>query len=125
MIVEKANIPSIKIVSSENLENNFFMKEVFFGIEEEGVPYEVKELKDHAADAVELAFLGAQESMVGVGIGINSDGLLAVHYQKLSKEAPLFFVNCKIEPSFARIMASNAARLVKGIPFILPENFSS
>lgn len=125
MIVEKPNMPSIKIVFSENLQDNIFMKEVFFGIEEEGVPYELKRLNEHISDPAELAFLGAQESMVGVGIGINGDGLLAVHYQKLPKEAPLFNVNCNIEPSFARIMASNAARLVKGIPFILPENFSS
>ncbi|NPV69151.1 MAG: dehydratase [Firmicutes bacterium] len=90
-------------------------REVELGLEEEGIPG-VLSAAD-APGAVDLAFSAAQASPLGTGIGIAADGL-AVHFSRLPKEKPLFYIRRdECDPAHARHLGANAARLVKGIPF--------
>ena len=85
------------------------------GIEEEGVPY-WREARDQG-DAVTLAYTAAQESHLGVGLGLEADGLLVLHYERLQPGHPLYQGRVGNRPLTGRHVGSNAARLVKGIPF--------
>ncbi len=88
---------------------------VIWGIEEEGIPYVIEGKQEETA--LELAYLGAESSNLGVGIGIGKDGLLILHYNKLQKDHPLFKIKLKDSAETLRKIGANAARLVKGIPF--------
>lgn len=109
--------PAIGIRVAMGCRNEALLREVRCGVEEEAVLYEVKTLPDD--DCVKLAFEGAQESTLEVGIGIDVRGRVAVHYKKLKEDCPLFEGDYQREPARIRSICSNAARLVKGIPFIL------
>jgi len=90
------------------------IREVQAGLEEEGIPSLVVQVKE--SDAVALAFQGACASKLGVGLGIGADGL-CIHYFKLPDQHPLFALNVPGTPIQWRHFGCNAARLVKGIPF--------
>ncbi|MDR0550512.1 MAG: glycerol dehydratase reactivase beta/small subunit family protein [Spirochaetaceae bacterium] len=111
-----AAIPSIKVIAPECFEDAALVDEILFGIEEEGVPFELERTGGGSASA--LAYQGALDSELGVGIGVDSGGFMAVHYNKLPPEKPLFTVRYTLDRDLARTAASNAARLVKGIPFM-------
>ncbi|TGE39395.1 dehydratase [Desulfosporosinus fructosivorans] len=90
------------------------IREVQAGLEEEGIPSLVVQVKE--SDVVALAFQGACASKLGVGLGIGADGL-CIHYFKLPDQHPLFALNVPGTPIQWRHFGYNAARLVKGIPF--------
>lgn len=87
------------------------------GIEEEGVPYR-RESRE-GGDAVSLAYQAAQESRLGVGIGLDAQGRAALHFERMEPAHPLFTLTGREagRVHFARNLGSNAARLVKGVPF--------
>ncbi len=90
------------------------LREVQAGLEEEGIPWRVT--AGDCGEFVALGHQGAQESQLGVGIGIDASGM-CIHYQKLPQAEPLF---CLLEGGAKaawRRIGYNAARLVKGIPF--------
>ena len=99
----------IDIVYS-NIINVIDIEEIFFGIEEEGVPYILKFLEDEKID---------KESYVNgrfeIGIGINSDGEILLNQKKYTKK---YILRESIESSKRnlRIFGQNAARLLKGLP---------
>ncbi|GAA2909689.1 glycerol dehydratase reactivase beta/small subunit family protein [Enterococcus pseudoavium] len=85
---------------------------ILLGIEEEGIPYE--EVVTTKLTLVEAAYELAVNSPLEVGIVM--DGRQAVmHYKKLPKNEPLFIIDTADEE--LRKLGTNAARLVKGIPF--------
>jgi hypothetical protein len=94
---------------------------VLLGLEEEGIPVEVREVA--YGNAEELAKEGADGSRLNVGIGIHSaDGLVVLHHRDLPAGRPLFVLDVKDPaPSRLRILGMNAARLVKGEPLVLFE----
>ncbi|KJS20101.1 MAG: hypothetical protein VR72_15875 [Clostridiaceae bacterium BRH_c20a] len=113
------NIRSIKpyvgiaVVDDKNLE---IIKEITAGLEEEGVPWELRKFVDW--DAVILACNSAAESILQVGIGVGKNGDAAVHYARLPFTEPLFFISYSDgNQDLWRILGSNAARLIKGMPF--------
>ena len=89
--------------------------EVLAGMEEEGVP-SVVERPRHDADAVALARSAAGRSSLGVGVGIDADGRVCVHHDKLADPLPELCSPGVAEPDVARILGHNAARVVVGIP---------
>jgi len=120
--VEAAPVPSIKIYLPANFDGPDILREILYGIEEEGVPCDLRAAapgESAGEDAAALAFRGAEESVPGVGIGLDGAGRLAVHFRQLPPDKPLFLVNVRREREKARLMASNAARLVKRLPFTL------
>lgn len=92
------------------------IKQVLFGIEEEGIPceLEIKPLKDE----VEAAFRASASSPLLVGVTLKNDHLV-IHYRNLPPDQPLFSAY-RFEANTSeekRNMGMNAARLVKGVPF--------
>lgn len=111
----KENKHTIKIYYSSNIKDVNYFSNLLWGIEEEGIPYEL-EMADGDSD-IDLGYKAAQGSRLDVGIGISHEGFVSLHYVKLDKDRPLFKINTKLEKSKLRALGSNAARLVKGIPF--------
>ncbi|MDR2551580.1 MAG: glycerol dehydratase reactivase beta/small subunit family protein [Treponema sp.] len=116
-MLSQTAVPSIKLYANSDLESPELVQEILCGAEEEGVPCELDASAEGAA--VVLAFRAALDSVLGVGIGIDSKGTAAVHYSKLPENSPLFTLNYRIDGEKLRGLASNAARLVKGMPFVL------
>jgi len=89
--------------------------EMIYGIEEEGVPHRlaVSEELDLQALAEEAVF----HSRLGVGIGIDADGWAALYQEKLPEGHFLFKDRIVNARRSLRDMGSDAARLVKGMPF--------
>jgi hypothetical protein len=104
--------PAILVLScgSESIEN-----EVLAGIEEEGVP-SVVERPGGVADAQTLARLAAGRSSLSVGVGIDDRGGVCVQHDKLAEPLPELTSPAAENPSAARVLGHNAARIVVGIP---------
>lgn len=86
------------------------LKEIVAGIEEEGVLYTTIDVEENS-DPIDLAVKAANMSPVEVGIGLqNNTAVLTV--VKLNNR-PLFYTDEKY-----RVIGQNAARYVKGRPFI-------
>ncbi|MFB0920839.1 MAG: glycerol dehydratase reactivase beta/small subunit family protein [Oscillospiraceae bacterium] len=93
----------------------FAVSSITAGIEEEGIPYILTIIPNE--DVKTAAFRAADSSRLSVGIAVGGDEA-AVHYSKLRKDAPLFYVKDKtFTAELLRDLGSNAARLVKGIAF--------
>lgn len=108
------DIPAIHVYYSSMLNNSSFFNHLLYGIEEEGIPFELQEKQVHPA--LELGYQAALDSQLGVGIGIGNDGQMILHYTKLKKDEPLFQI--EQENTYKHgVLGANAARLVKGIPF--------
>ena len=112
--VTTLNKPSIIICTSQHTGLEAKLRELKAGMEEEGVPCSL--LSDSSADAISLAYKGAQASLLGVGVGIGS-AALCIHYQKLPEDQPLFVLQGEGTLTEWRYFGYNAARLVKGLPF--------
>ncbi|SFF09729.1 glycerol dehydratase reactivase beta/small subunit family protein [Trichococcus pasteurii] len=107
--------PSICIFCSSEIKDISNFSDLFFGIEEEGIPYEIKRKKE--SDASELSYRAAQESRLAVGIGIHKSGEIALTFNKLKKDEPLFSAHFNSGENILRNLGANAGRLVKGISF--------
>lgn len=105
--------PSINIYHSLDVCDDRF-KEILWGIEEEEIPYKVQCINLENANT--LGHMGACDSKLGVGIGISEDKIILTT-NKLDKEEPLFYLKLDEKDEILRKLGSNAARLVKGIPF--------
>lgn len=92
------------------------IKQVLFGIEEEGIPCELEIMP--LKDEVEAAFRASASSPLLVGVTLKNDHLV-IHYRNLPPDKPLFS-EYRFEASTTeekRNIGMNAARLVKGVPF--------
>lgn len=106
--------PEIKVIHNKETTCQNVINQVLYGIEEEGLPYSVEQSDE--TNPVELAFRGAELSHLGVGIGI-TDNEVVLHFIKLKEDQPLFKIPTYSEESTLRAIGSNAARLVKRMPF--------
>ncbi|AWW26488.1 glycerol dehydratase reactivase beta/small subunit family protein [Acetobacterium carbinolicum] len=106
--------PEIKVVHGKNITYQKVVDEVLHGIEEEGIPFSIEELEE--TNPVELAFRGAELSHLGVGIGITENEVV-LHYIKLKEDHPIFKIPAYSDEATLRAIGSNAARLVKRMPF--------
>lgn len=86
------------------------IQEIFFGIEEEGVPYNLIFLEKDKIDK-ELYINGRFE----IGIGIDSDGNILLNQKKYSKSY-ILKENIKSSKNKLRTFGQNAARILKGLP---------
>lgn len=89
-------------------------QEVLWGIEEEGIPWRWQPATD--GDVVNSAWQAANQSALLVGIACDSQTLV-IHYRNLPASSALFTLMQHEENPAQRRAGSNAARLVKGIPF--------
>lgn len=108
--------PAIAVHVQPGHREDVALAEILWGMEEEGVPWVIKERE--SADVKALGYEAAQASRLGVGLGVSREGEVTLHFHRLPPERPLFEVRAgKKQPDLYRRLGSNAARLVKGIPF--------
>lgn len=86
------------------------IQEVCAGLEE-GVPILLQKW-DKAGSFIELGREAASRSPLQVGIGIDKNGDLCVHHEKLKQEEP--YLQDSLQNG--RNLGKNAARLIKGLP---------
>lgn len=91
-------------------------QQVFYGIEEEGIPFQLKPIT--GSDVTDAAYLAAQQSPLLVGLACDREQLV-IHYKNLLPATPLFQLSKPLTQSVdvLRSLGNNAARLVKGLPF--------
>lgn len=107
--------PAIHVYYCNQIENISCIKQLLFGMEEEGVPCVLEAHEDETS--LGLAYKAAKDSNLGVGIGIGAEKMITLHYVKLKQEEPLFRVSLRSSKATLRTIGNNAARLVKGVPF--------
>jgi hypothetical protein len=95
------------------------LEPVFWGMEEEGIPYEVQE--SSSGEVVGVAKEAAHMSPLNVGIAYDgTKGTIALHHRDLKPDEPLFVLNLReVKPGELRRLGINAARLVKSEPLVL------
>jgi len=109
------NPPQVKIFYHPKAKEQ--LRQVQYGLEEEGIPFSSEEWEEYSS-IERLSFVAAEASTLGVGLGLEQDGTIALHYYRLQSDSPLFLLPGKQYTStLGRAMGSNAARLVKGNPF--------
>ena len=105
--------PVIKLYFDEKSASQETIKQVMYGIEEEGVPCDASPA---SGSALTLAVEAGRASRLEVGLGVDAVAV-ALHYSKLEPDAPLFQVHAKEDSERLRSIGANAARLVKKQPF--------
>ena len=102
--------PTVHVLCSPDAPSAAF-KELLYGLEEEGIPWE-NDTK--AGGALPLAWEAAQASRLGVGVGMDGQSIV-LHFIKLDREQPLYRSPAR-SLGLARVLGANAARLVKKLP---------
>ncbi len=114
-----ANISNIQIYILHNKFENMeeYIREIEYGIEEEGIPWIAKEsdIDGHR----ELSIEAANSSKLNVGIGIDSSGNACIRHKNFREDQFLFEQNIFDDGTDLRDIGINSARLIKGIPFNL------
>lgn len=87
------------------------------GLEEEGIPSEVAVLP--IENLYVLTKEAANSSRLSVAVGADKHKII-IHHQKLLQTAPLLSYDQNDQN--ARLAGKNAARLVKGLPFVLGDS---
>lgn len=114
--------PTVKIFFREGPRSAALLRQIGFGLEEEGIPYEA--VADSSEDeACGLAWNAARASQMEVGIGIDV-GTVALHYAKLDRERPLFKTAAASDSEEIRVIGTNAGRLVKKLPLKITESIA-
>ncbi|QCX33952.1 hypothetical protein FDN13_09685 [Caloramator sp. E03] len=106
--------PSIVIFKWKQSLNSY--SEIALGIEEEGALYTIYESDENA---YEMAYKAALKSKLGIGIGID-DKVACIVLRNMKKGQALFVDNIEDRIKM-RILGYNAARYVKGEPFIIKD----
>ncbi|MGO9314938.1 MAG: glycerol dehydratase reactivase beta/small subunit family protein [Syntrophobacteraceae bacterium] len=110
--------PAVLILRAQSVQANR-IEPVLWGIEEEGVPYEIRGVVS-AEPTTELAKKAAQNSALNVGIAMNEVGEIVLHHRDLPVGMPLFAFSAGIlQPEQLRRLGTNAGRLAKGYPLVL------
>lgn len=104
--------PSIR-VWSDSATPAEVLRQVEYGMEEEGIPWE-KEIKTGMA-AIDMAYEAAGASRLEVGVGMDTQSVV-LHFAKLKREEPLFRIPARSTEGQLRLLGANAARLVKKLP---------
>lgn len=91
------------------------LRQVCAGVEEEGVPTDVVDVPG-PDDATALAHAAAEESRLGVGIGLDASGAAAVHHGTLPEGTPVAATPAQAASADWRRAGRIAARVVKHLP---------
>lgn len=109
--------PAINVCIDPKFESTAILNNVLFGVEEEGIPAKViSESKYQGKTTNDLSYEASNSSNLGVGIGIAYDGV-TVHFEKMQHGDVLFSVVIDADIQKLRDIGSNAARMVKRMPF--------
>jgi hypothetical protein len=106
--------PTILIYYDDNNMVQIPLKKLKEGLEEEGVPWEEKEAHGNAESIAKEA---AQDSQLGIGIGIISDGTCLLQHSRMPMGNPIMKVMSGADTmENYRVLGTNAARLAKNMP---------
>ncbi len=111
--------PEIKLLHGNKPALRCVVNQIIYGIEEEGLPYSIE--INEELNSVELAYRGAELSHLGVGIGVTEKDVV-LHFIKLKENEPLFMIPSFSDEETLRALGSNAARIVKRMPFKTMDN---
>ncbi len=106
--------PTIKVYYQENKVSEKEFSFLLYGIEEEGIPYEIHSVNQE--NIIDISHNASKDSKLGVGLGVNNMEAI-LHYEKLDKLSPIFRVSLSNNQQALRALGANAARLVKRMPF--------
>ncbi|KKM11460.1 hypothetical protein SY88_08570 [Clostridiales bacterium PH28_bin88] len=107
--------PEVVVSYHKSMGGSRILREVALGMEEEGIPCR---LMEGEGDADLLGRQAAEQSPLKVGVGLDREGTIVLHHQRLHLRFPLFRLQAEVgSPERVRGLGANAARLVKGIPF--------
>ncbi len=109
--VENSILPEIEIYF-DSPASLFLATSVGYGIEEEGLPYRIKDEPITYAEAYDLT----RRAGLGVTVLVTSENV-AVFTRQLKVPGPLFDYRAA-EGETARTIGKNAARLIKNKPFL-------
>lgn len=109
----------IHICLNEKVSITDTIKSIFWGIEEEGIPYKI--FKETNLDSDTLGYEASKVSRLGVGIGID-DNYITLYYEKLKLGEPIFKYEILSDEKVLRSLGTNAARLIKGNPFVISKD---
>ena len=94
------------------------LKPVLYGIEEEGLPVVIE---THSGTHLELAVLASRNSALSVGIGVDEQAIVLT-YKNIPTHQFIYRLTAYAQyPDSLRTLGINAARLVKGNPFVFDE----
>ncbi|WP_243159246.1 glycerol dehydratase reactivase beta/small subunit family protein [Clostridium sp. cel8] len=97
--------------------DKYILREVLAGIEEEGIPYDIKEVELSEDTFLHKIYTESQNSRMNIAVGV-MDNRLVIHYGKLPEEEPFIFETINsYDKEKARKIGCNAARLYKVMPF--------
>ncbi len=105
--------PIINVYIRDSIDKDKYV-DLLWGIEEEGIPYQVVIFEQY--NSKELASKASDASKLNVGIGIDHENIV-LHYEKLSPYDPLFIIDFNSHSFVLRELGETAARLVKKVPF--------
>lgn len=110
--VENDKLPSIRIFCDGI---GIEAEEISYGIEEEGLPFRIRESENPFEDAL----CDVENKGLGVALGI-ADGRAELFCRQLKKNEPL--MSCTLDSrQRLRILGKNSARIVKNRPLILDD----
>lgn len=112
--MEKEDSVAIVVAHSKSVEDSEILDFICYGIEEEGIPYKLVPMD--LKDAVSLAKEGAKQSKLGIGLSFDQGGKGCLNHTNFKDDKVLFLHDIKTQED-ARILGTNGARLMKGIPF--------
>lgn len=107
------NKPSIVVYKVTSKINTPEFNEFIWGIEEEEIPVTIIEVLNGYTNT--LSYKAACCSSFDIGAAFGEDGKVAIHWAKLPIGEPLVSEQ-STKKNRMRVLGSNAARLVKGIP---------
>jgi len=115
--MKNSEVTFLKIKWFPNEGNERLLNELCYGLEEEGIIYEIEEAKtdtEKQSDSA-VAYYCAVSSKFGIGVYISHKGNIIVHYKKLEIDDPYLDIKpCSDEE--IREIGGNIGRLLKGQP---------
>lgn len=109
--------PTILLYATEHISEDI-LKPVLYGIEEEGLPVVIE---FHGGTYMTLADLASRNSALSVGIGVDDEAIVLTYKNIPAHQFIYRLTGYAQYPDSLRTLGVNAARLVKGNPFVSDE----
>lgn len=109
--------PTILLYATEHISEDI-LKPVLYGIEEEGLPVVIE---SHGGTHMTLADLASRNSALSVGIGVDDEAIVLTYKNIPTHQFIYRLTGYAQYPDSLRTLGVNAARLVKGNPFVSDE----
>lgn len=109
--------PTILLYATQYISEDI-LKPLLYGIEEEGLPVVIE---FHSGTHMELANLASCNSALSVGIGVDEQAIVLTYKNIPAHQFIYRLSGYSHYPNSLRTLGVNAARLVKGKPFVSDE----